>query len=596
LDPREASLPDKDQPIVIRATHDPRHPKPGTSHWWPTLGPLFYYDLVTATRRGQHSLLRCAAASALLLTLLVGYASHVRGFNPLHPFAELTLMDPREPQEFATWFMFACLTVQVIGVFLVSPMVIADAIARDRETRMLEFLFVTELSDWEIVAGKLFSRLAYLVGALLAGLPVLALTQLFGGVDLMELAMGYAGLLSCLFVVGTLAMSCSISAPTVVAATAIAYGSAISYGLFFTCCITGGIYSLSTHWSAVMIVVGINLALGLTLLAGCVSQLRPRSQRHARPSGKTVQIRVRRAPKPPPRSARHPQHPLPPVYDDYPLLWKELNQYVAAWRPDSVRTACFAALVLPIVAAIFLGVLLMFSEPTRAATVSATIERALDTLRSIARTIVTVLTVLLGCLMGVVALRHATASVVREREQKTLESLLTLPVERSEILAAKWLGGFAGWCPVLISLWAVVEFGAVTGAISPASTLILLCSIAAPLSFLASLGLWISTASRTTLRANITSILCVLIMIAAPILIASAVEASQELRGYRNHLPNWIVTAGLPPLAWVRIIFPGYPDNNGPSLAETTAILTGAAAYALAGRFFWHAARGRLRS
>jgi len=466
---------------------DPRHPKPVARRWWPTLGPLFYYDLVTATRRGQHSLLRAAAASALLLTLLVGYASHVRGFNLLHPFTELPLMDPREPQQFATWFMFACLTVQTICVFLISPMVVADAIARDRETRMLEFLFVTELSDWEIVAGKLFSRLAYLVGALLAGLPVLALTQLFGGVDLMELAMGYACLLSCLFVVGALAMSCSISAPTVVAATAVAYGSAISYGLFFLCCLTGGILSLGTHWSAVMLIVGINLALGFTLLAGCVTQLRPRSQRQVRTAARTVHVRVRPDPKlTPPRPPMRRLYPLPPVYDGYPLLWKELNQYSSAWQPGSLRNACVGALVLPIVAAIFLGVLLMFSEPSRAPTLSATIERALQTLQSIARAVVSVLTVLLGCLMGVIALRHATASVVREREQKTLESLLTLPVERTEILAAKWLGGFAGWSPVLISLWAVIEFGAVTGTISPASTLILLCSIAAPLGFLAS--------------------------------------------------------------------------------------------------------------
>jgi hypothetical protein len=84
-------------------------------------------------------------------------------------------------------------------------------------------------------------------------------------------------------------------------------------------------------------------------------------------------------------------------------------------------------------------------------------------------------------------------------------------------------------------------------------------------------------------------------MVAAPILIASAVEASQELRGYRSRLPDWILSAGLPPLAWVRIIVPNFPDNNGQSLAETTAILGGAAAYALAGGLLWGAARRRLR-
>ena len=230
-------------------TPDPRNPVPNSRPrrgWWPSLGPLFYYDLVTATRRGQHSLLRSVAAIGLLLTLLVGYANHVPGFNALHPFAPLPGI--HEPQQFATWFMYACLIVQVVGVFLIAPMVVADAIARDRETRMLEFLFATDLSDWEIVAGKLFSRLAYLAGALLAGLPVVAMTQLFGGVDRDRLTMGYATLLSCLFLVGAMGMASSVSAPNVVAATVGAYGAAAGYG---------GVFRLLSHRVALEVSNGI---------------------------------------------------------------------------------------------------------------------------------------------------------------------------------------------------------------------------------------------------------------------------------------------------------------------------------------------------
>src|SRR5947208_14115319 len=106
--------------------------------WWPPLGPLFHYDLVNSTRRGQHSLLRCLTAVVLLITLLVGYSSYVRGFDLSHPFASSSLMDPREQESFANWFMIACLTVQMIGLFLVTPVVVADTIAREKENRTLE--------------------------------------------------------------------------------------------------------------------------------------------------------------------------------------------------------------------------------------------------------------------------------------------------------------------------------------------------------------------------------------------------------------------------------------------------------------------------
>ena len=65
LGPSETNIPEHDQPIVTPVSSpipDPR--KPVARRWRPSLGPLFYYDLVTATRRGQHSILRCTAATA----------------------------------------------------------------------------------------------------------------------------------------------------------------------------------------------------------------------------------------------------------------------------------------------------------------------------------------------------------------------------------------------------------------------------------------------------------------------------------------------------------------------------------------------------
>ena len=149
-----------------------------------------------------------------------------------------------------------------------------------------------------------------------------------------------------------------------------------------------------------------------------------------------------------------------------------------------------------------------------------------------------------------------------------------LPVARDEILAAKWLGGFAGWCPVLIGLWTVIEFGVITGGVSPVRTLILICDIAAPLAFLASLGLWISVTTRTTLRANTTAILCLLLVFGGPILVGNAIEATRPLTHDNERVSEWIATAALPPLAWVRLAS-GWPERHEETYSDFTAIIGG---------------------
>jgi ABC-type transport system involved in multi-copper enzyme maturation permease subunit len=560
----------------------PKNPEPPRRGWWPPLGPPFYFDLVSATRRGQHSFLRSAAALLLLATLLIGYGNHVRGFNPLHPFADLPLMEHREPQQFAAWFLVACLVVQVAGVFLVAPMVVADVIARERENRTLDFLHVTPLRDWEIVGGKLFSRLAYLFGALLAGLPVVAMTQLFGGVDFAHLGLGYAAIVSCLFVIGALGVACSVSAPTVATATIAAYGAAAGYAAFFLCCLSGTFLHSGGDWDGAGIVAVVNIGLGAMVLSAGIGQLRPRARQFTNnPAAAPKPSRA--APSPPPSVTR--RFPLPAVYDNWPLVWRELNQYSSAWRPESLRAAVVAAVVLPILTAAFLFGLLVASDALR----------ALEVLHLISRALVAVLTVLLGCLAGIVALRHAAASVAREREKGTLAALMTLPIDRAEILAAKWLGGFAGWCPVLIALVGVIEFGLITGSLSPLRTIVLIGGIAAPLGCLASLGLCLSVSCRTTMRANLAAVFCLLTLIGAPLLIASAVESSEYLRvGRSGRLPDWIATAALPPIAWIKTI-DAWPESLPNSKDDLAAAMTGSLGYAVGGWLLWRGALRRFR-
>jgi ABC-type transport system involved in multi-copper enzyme maturation permease subunit len=73
-------------------------------------------------------------------------------------------------------------------VLMVAPAATAGAICQDRSSGKLTQLLATDLSDAEIVLGKLAARLVPVLGLVCCALPVLALSALLGGVDPLALA------------------------------------------------------------------------------------------------------------------------------------------------------------------------------------------------------------------------------------------------------------------------------------------------------------------------------------------------------------------------------------------------------------------------
>ena len=80
-------------------------------------------------------------------------------------------------------FFFSMAGIQLAMVLLLAPAATAGAICHDRARGIFAQLAVTDLSDAEIVLGKLGSRLAPILGVLACGLPVTALAALLGGID-----------------------------------------------------------------------------------------------------------------------------------------------------------------------------------------------------------------------------------------------------------------------------------------------------------------------------------------------------------------------------------------------------------------------------
>jgi ABC-type Na+ efflux pump permease subunit len=98
---------------------------------------------------------------------------------------------------------------------------------------------------------------------------------------------------------------------------------------------------------------------------------------------------------------------------------------------------------------------------------------------------------------------RAAASISQERENGTLDSLLTLPYSRNEILRAKWLAAILSGRGFGYLVLLAMILGSASGVLHPFGIGILILAIAAQIAFVASTGVWLSTASRTAQRARI---------------------------------------------------------------------------------------------
>jgi ABC-type transport system involved in multi-copper enzyme maturation permease subunit len=143
------------------------------------LGPVFALEWLTASRRWQVYAGRALFVGVLLLGLSSVWASRASGEDPptIQAMAEL-----------GRGFFRAIVFTQLTLVLLAAPAATAGAVCQDKARGNLAQLLVTDLSDAEIVLGKLAARLVPVLGMVCCALPVLALGTLLGGIDPLALA------------------------------------------------------------------------------------------------------------------------------------------------------------------------------------------------------------------------------------------------------------------------------------------------------------------------------------------------------------------------------------------------------------------------
>ena len=115
------------------------------------LGPVFVYDGLAASRRWQTYAVRTFGGALLLLAIFTVVSSRTRYDD--------ASMSWREYAAIGESLFYGIIGVEITLVMLAAPAATAGAICVDRARGTLAHMLVTDLSDVEIVLGKLGDRI-----------------------------------------------------------------------------------------------------------------------------------------------------------------------------------------------------------------------------------------------------------------------------------------------------------------------------------------------------------------------------------------------------------------------------------------------------
>lgn len=173
-------------------------------HWLWTLGPgnpIAVRVVQGGSRRMRHLWVRMVYLGTLIFLVLLGLITG-GGLG-----GEVALSDLAK----AGAKLFALVAYgQVIFVCLLAPLFMAAALAQEQSGKTYDILLTTPMSNLQIVLGTLLGRLFFVLALLASGLPLFAVLLVFGGVPVRSVfvAFSVAGLTA--LAVGSFAITLSV--------------------------------------------------------------------------------------------------------------------------------------------------------------------------------------------------------------------------------------------------------------------------------------------------------------------------------------------------------------------------------------------------
>lgn len=160
------------------------------------LGPVFEFEWLVAARRWREYAFRSLFVLGLLAALVVVQQSRAD---------QVAGASLRTQAAIGQAFFYGIVSVELALIMLAAPAATAGAICLDKARGTLLHLMVTDLSDPEIILGKLAARLLPTLMLVACGLPVMAIGTLLGGIDPVALTGAF------LVTIGVAVLGCSLA-------------------------------------------------------------------------------------------------------------------------------------------------------------------------------------------------------------------------------------------------------------------------------------------------------------------------------------------------------------------------------------------------
>ena len=166
-------------------------------------GPIFDKELRVSSRRRRNYSLRVAYLALLVIFLSLFWQQALRySGSSLYQTSKMAEVG-QSIVAFIVWFQFC--TLQLITVVMLST-----AISDEIYNKTLGVLMTTPINSFQIVFGKLFSRILQLIILLAISLPLLAIVRVFGGVPWQFLIAGLSITLSTVILFASITLFFSI--------------------------------------------------------------------------------------------------------------------------------------------------------------------------------------------------------------------------------------------------------------------------------------------------------------------------------------------------------------------------------------------------
>jgi ABC-type transport system involved in multi-copper enzyme maturation permease subunit len=478
---------------------------------------LLGWELLRVSRRiGTLAVGRFAFGAALLGILWLLWSA---GFSQTQMTSGDATAISKLLQKFAEAFSLTFFIVQLGLVLLLTPIFVAGSVFEERDTRSGEVLLTTDLTRREVFYGKLLARMVQVMMVVAAGMPILALTLLWGGVAIQFIILGYVATFLCIFSSGAIAASVSGSSESLREAVLKSYAYTLVFdGLIFPASpfllivvarneVGGGLCLAAIFLPVQLIVIFVALAHALRWLR--LAMLRQRRR-------VTTELQTEMARR------------RPPLPEEDPLLWKE--RHVGAMS-ETTSTVIFAGSFVCVVGTLIVVLLGAGTLPSG----------------WVAAYLTPFVLALAATSIGL----GAAGGVARERQRNTLIDLFMIPGGRREILRAKLLGSLwnSRWLAAAVACLIIVSF--ISG--TPLLALpLLIVAAAVYLAFAAGLGVWVSVRCRTARNANSTWMGFVALSLIGTYLLADA--SSERVRQansnvYVQEYPAWSRVVN-PLMAW----------------------------------------------